>query len=121
MGRSRVLFAILLPLLCSAAFAHAGTEAINRHLGGSSELVAPGFEIAAETSYLLGSIANPNSYEFGAFFVTVRWRFGVNDKPGLFRGYHQVYLLGMAEPIFRGPETHYFGISAGLRYNFVQP
>ncbi|MDQ6861705.1 MAG: acyloxyacyl hydrolase [Verrucomicrobiota bacterium] len=107
--------------LACGTLAHGGTEAVSRRIDGPTELVAPSFEMAAETSYLWGSIANPNSYEIGALFITGRWRWGVNDRPGFWRGYHQVYFLGMAEPILRGPETHYFGVSAGMRYNFVQP
>ena len=37
------------------------------------------------------------------------------------RGVNQVYALAMVEPIFRGPENFYYGISVGFRYNFVQP
>jgi len=43
-----------------------------------------------------------------------------NDQ-SIFRGYNQVYLLAMAEPIFRGPENRYFGFSAGFRHVFVRP
>lgn len=111
----------LLLLLGLSTFAQAGNEAVSRTIGGPTELVAPSFEVAAETSYLWGSFANPNSYEIGALFITGRWRWGKIASPGFWRGYNQVYFLAMAEPIFRGPETHYFGISAGLRYNFVQP
>lgn len=82
----------------------------------------PQFEFAAETAYLLSFIGNPNAYEFGAQFFTARVRWGVNrDDHSIFRGYNQVYLLAMAEPIFRGPENRYFGISAGLRHVFVRP
>jgi hypothetical protein len=88
----------------------------------SSTLNAPHLEIAAETAYL-GSIAgNPNNYEIGAEFITARLRWGVNsDDDSFFRGYNQIYGLAMAEPIFRGPENHYFGISTGLRHVFVRP
>jgi opacity protein-like surface antigen len=82
----------------------------------------PHFELASETAYLLGFIGNPNSYEIGAQFFTARWRWGVNpDENSIFRGYNQIYLLGMVEPIFRGPENHYFGISTGFRHVFVRP
>ena len=37
------------------------------------------------------------------------------------RGYNQFYVSAIAEPIFRGPENHYFGFNFGLRYNFVRP
>src|SRR5437867_2634068 len=82
---------------------------------------APSFEMATETAYMLGIIGNPNSYEIGAQFLTARWRFGPVYREGSFRGYNQFYVLAMAEPIFRGPENHYFGISVGLRYNFLRP
>ncbi|CAN5361489.1 hypothetical protein BH20VER3_BH20VER3_09780 [soil metagenome] len=86
------------------------------------EFDPPQFEFAAETAYLLSFIGNPNAYEIGAQFFTARWRWGVNrDDHSIFRGYNQVYLLAMAEPIFRGPENRYFGISAGLRHVFVRP
>ncbi len=113
-------FGIILILLCPS-LARAGTEAVNPHLGGSSELVAPSFEMASETAYLMGAIGNPHGYEIGTQFITARWRWGVNHHGGFWRGYNQVYLLAMGEAIFRGPENYYFGISTGLRYNFVQP
>jgi Lipid A 3-O-deacylase (PagL) len=82
----------------------------------------PQFEFATETAYLLSFIGNPNAYEIGAQFLTARVRWGVNrNDHSIFRGYNQVYLLAMAEPIFRGPENRYFGISAGFRHVFVQP
>lgn len=82
----------------------------------------PHLEISLESAYLLGFIGNPNSYEVGAAFLTARLRWGVNrNDDSIFRGYNQVYLLGMAEPIFRGVENHYFGISAGFRHVFVRP
>ena len=82
---------------------------------------APDVEVSTETAYLLGIIGDPNGYEIGAQFVTARVRWGVNDNDeSFFRGYNQVYFLVMGEPIFRGPENHYFGISTGLRYNFVR-
>lgn len=86
------------------------------------ELDPPRFEFAVETAYLLSIIGNPNSYEIGAQFFTGRMRWGVNRNDGSpFRGYNQVYLLAMAEPIFRGPENRYFGISVGFRHVFVRP
>ncbi len=117
----RLSLFVLALTLAAVPLVSAGTEAVSRHLGGATELVAPSFEVAAETSYLLGSFANPNSYEVGALFVTARWRWGKIERPGFWRGYNQVYFLGMAEPIFRGPENFYYGVSAGFRYNFVQP
>ena len=83
---------------------------------------APHFEFSAETAYLLSVAGNPNNYEIGAQFLTGRLRWGVNNNDeSFFRGYNQVYGLAMAEPIFRGPENHYFGISLGLRHVFVRP
>jgi len=87
----------------------------------SDVLDPPRFEVGLETSYLLGVFGNPNSYEIGAAFLTGRVRWGVNPNEGWLRGYNQFYVLALAEPIFRGPENHYFGISFGFRYNFVQP
>ena len=105
----------------TAATARAGNDAVSSRLRGNGELHAPTLEIAAETAYMWGSIANPNSYEVGAQFITARLRWGVIDRDTWLRGYNQIYLLAMVEPIFRGPETLYYGISAGFRYNFVQP
>lgn len=83
---------------------------------------APHFEFAAESAYLLSIAGNPNNYEVGSQFFTGRLRWGVNDNDeSFFRGYTQVYGLAMVEPIFRGPENHYFGISLGLRKVFVRP
>ncbi len=87
-----------------------------------NEFEPPHLEFAAETAYLFGIIGNPNDYQIGAEFVTARLRWGVNrDDHSIFRGYNQVYLLGMVEPIFQGPENHYFGISMGFRHVFVRP
>ena len=120
MLRARLLL-ILTVFLASSPLLQAGNEAINRRLNGPSEIDAPAFEMAAETSYLWGSLANPNSYEMGSQFITARWRWGAIERDGWMRGYNQIYALAMAEPIFRGPENFYYGISVGLRYNFVQP
>ena len=87
----------------------------------SDVLNPPSFEVAAESAYLLGVFGNPHSYEIGAEFLTARIRWGVKPDQGWLRGYNQFYVLAMAEPIFRGPENHYFGMSFGFRYNFVQP
>jgi opacity protein-like surface antigen len=97
----------------------AGSETVSTQT--TDELDAPRFELSTESAYLLGIIGNPNSYEIGAQFVTARVRWGAVHGDGWLRGFNQVYLLAMAEPIFRGPENHYFGISTGLRYNFVRP
>lgn len=117
----RSLFFALAILAALGPLARAGNEAVSPRLRDPGELDAPSFEMAAETSYLWGSLANPNSYELGAQFITARWRWGTIERAGWQRGYNQVYFLAMAQPIFRGPENFYGGISLGLRYNFVQP
>lgn len=122
----RLAFAVALSaLLFSGAAVQAG-EADSR--GAQQTVVttegvdAPHFEFSAETAYLLSVAGNPNNYEIGAQFFTGRLRWGVNDNDqSFFRGYNQVYGLALAEPIFRGPENHYFGISVGLRHVFVRP
>ena len=87
-----------------------------------NEFEPPHLEFAAESAYLFGIIGNPNDYQIGAEFITARLRWGVNrDDHSIFRGYNQIYLLGMAEPIFQGPENHYFGLSTGFRHVFVRP
>ncbi len=112
--------ALFLALIVSAPLARAGTEAVSPHLRSPGELEAPTLEIAAESSYLLGSLANPNSYEVAAQFITARLRWGVIDRDSWLRGFNQVYFSALAEPILRGPENYYYGISTGFRYNFVQ-
>ncbi|MEP6698093.1 MAG: acyloxyacyl hydrolase [Verrucomicrobiota bacterium] len=107
--------AALLFFALSASLARAGSDRITTHFTPE----APSFEISTETAYLLGFIGNPNSYEIGSQFVTARWRFGPVYTDGWLRGYNQFYVLAMAEPIFRGPENFYYGISVGLRYNFL--
>lgn len=99
----------------------AGNEAVSGRLRDPGTLEAPTLEVAAETSYLWGSLANPNSYEALAQFVTARVRWGVIESDSWMRGYNQVYLLAMGQPFIRGPENYYLGISVGFRYNFVQP
>jgi Lipid A 3-O-deacylase (PagL) len=104
---------------------HAGTAAApepRNALLQSNDFEVPHLEIAAESAYLLSILGNPNNYEIGAEFITARLRWGVNrDADSWFRGYNQVYLLAMAEPIFRGPENRYFGISTGFRHVFIRP
>ncbi len=120
----------LFPLfLCASAFfgmnaqaGENGTPAPANAVVSPSDFEPPHLEFAAETAYLLGILGNPNNYEIGAQFFTGRLRWGVNrDEDSVFRGYNQVYLTGMIEPIFRGPENHYFGMSIGFRHVFVQP
>lgn len=120
MSFRRFLIAVLLMATVSP-FARAGQEAVSSRLRENGHLEAPTLEIAAESSYLLGSFGNPNSYELGAEFITARLRWGTIEGDNWLRGYNQVYLLALAQPVFRGPENFYYGISAGLRYNFVQP
>jgi lipid A 3-O-deacylase len=115
----RIAFLALLlgPL---APLAKAATDRISTHF--SNETVeAPNFEVAAETAYMLGIIGNPNSYEVAAQFFTARWRWGVVERDSWLQGYNQVYALFMVEPIVRGPENFYYGISVGFRYNFAKP
>jgi len=110
------LFAVAILLVAvSAPRARGGSDRITTHFTPD----APSFEVSTETAYLLGFIGNPNSYELGAEFVTARWRFGPVYTNGWLRGYNQFYVLAMAEPIIRGPENFYYGISVGLRYNFL--
>src|SRR5437762_12653565 len=93
------------------------TREVQTTIFGSDGFAVPHLEVAAESAYLCSIAGNPNSYEIGAEFITARLRWGVNrDDASWFRGYNQVYLLAMAEPIFRGPENRYFGLSAGFRH-----
>lgn len=103
-----------------APLAMAGTDRISTHFSGD-RVDAPNFEMSSETAYLLGIIGNPNSYEVAAQFFTARWRWGVIERDSWLQGYNQVYALFMAEPLIRGPENRYFGISVGFRYNFAKP
>ncbi len=121
MNFCRFLVPISILLSLTASLAQAGNEAVSARLRGNGELNAPTLEVSTESAYLWGSLANPNSYEVAAQFITARVRWGVIDRDTWMRGYNQVYLLAMVEPILRGPENFYYGISAGLRYNFVHP
>ncbi|MEO8044248.1 MAG: acyloxyacyl hydrolase [Spartobacteria bacterium] len=123
MKRTLRLFTLIAALaLLFGGRLQAGEAAAPAPSPASTGFDVPKFEFATETAYLLSFIGNPNAYEIGAQFFTARMRWGVNrDDDSVFRGYNQVYLLGMVEPIFRGPENHYFGISAGFRHVFVRP
>ncbi len=110
--------AIALVFFFTASRAFAGPQITNENAG---VLEAPRFEVALESAYLLGVFGNPNSYEIGAEFLTARVRWGVVQNDSWLRGYNQFYISAVAEPIFRGPENHYFGFNFGLRYNFVRP
>ena len=120
MKNLRAIFASLLFSLV-APLAHASSDRLSTHFTSDDPLDAPSFEMATETAYLLGVIGNPNSYEIASQFVTARWRWGAVHEDSWLRGFNQIYVLGMAEPIVRGPENFYYGISVGLRYNFVKP
>ena len=109
---------IALVFFLTASRAFAGTQITNEN---ASVLEAPRFEVALESAYLLGIFGNPNSYEIGAEFLTARVRWGMVQSDNWLRGYNQFYVSAIAEPIFRGPENHYFGFNFGLRYNFVRP
>jgi opacity protein-like surface antigen len=117
MKNFRIIFVFLLLVLCAPRVRGAGDRVSTHFTPDDSD--APSFELATETAYMLGIINNPNSYEIGAQFITARWRFGPVYREGFFRGYNQFYFSGVAEPIFRGPENFYYGISIGLRYNFL--
>jgi lipid A 3-O-deacylase len=88
---------------------------------GIAELNPQRFELAVESGYIFGVFNPPQTYQIGTEFVTARIRWGVMDRDDWLRGYNQFYVSAIAEPIFRGIETHYFGINFGGRYNFVQP
>ncbi len=107
--------------LASAQFADAGTgqTAVSETTTTND---APDFQLAIESAYLFGVFNPPRNYEINADFLTARVRWWNNlDSTGIFRGYNQVYLSAIAEPIIRGIENHYFGINVGVRYNFVHP
>jgi len=120
MKNLRTTFASLL-LVLGAPLAHASSDRLSTYFTSDDPLEAPSFEMATETAYLVGIIGNPNSYEIASQFVTARWRWGAVHKDSWLRGFNQIYILGMVEPILRGPENFYYGISVGLRYNFVKP
>ena len=113
--------ALLVSLFVSLApLANASTDRLSTHF--NSEIVdAPSFELSAQTAYMAGIIGNPNSYEVAAQFFTARWRWGGIERDSWIQGYNQVYATFMAEPLVRGPENFYYGISLGLRYNFAKP
>ena len=113
---------LLISLLgLSAPLAHAAGDRISTHFTSAERVEAPSFEVAGETAYMAGIIGNPNSYEVAAQFFTARWRWGQIEHEGWLQGYNQVYALFMVEPITRGPENFYYGISLGLRYVFAKP
>jgi opacity protein-like surface antigen len=114
----RICAACIVLSICSHTFA--GTE--RQSVGSALEEFNPHrFELALETGYLFGAINPPTDYQIGALFLTGRIRWGVIRSDSWLRGYNQFYVSGMAEPIFKGIENHYFGFNLGMRYNFVQP
>jgi lipid A 3-O-deacylase len=115
----RLAFVALL-LGSSAPLAVAATDRISTHFS-SDTVEAPNFEVATDTAYMLGIIGHPNSYEVAAQFFTARWRWGGVERDSWLQGYNQVYATFMVEPIVRGPENFYYGISLGFRYNFAKP
>ena len=119
---SRILRLTLLLLLVSLGRPVLGAgDRISTRFQSSETVNAPSFEVAAETAYMMGIIGNPNSYEVAAQFFTARWRWGVIERDSWLQGYNQVYAIFMVEPITRGPENLYYGISLGFRYNFAKP
>jgi len=114
--RAPVVFAF--SLACLKAFG--GAEPSSAELS-PTELNPRNFELAVESGYLSGAINPPANYQIGAEFLTARIRWGVVHSDSWLRGYNQFYVTGIAEPIFRGIENHYFGFNLGMRYNFVRP
>ena len=112
------LFALLFGSF--ATLAEAAPDRISTHFN-SERVEAPDFEVSAQTAYMLGIIANPNSYEVAAQFFTARWRWGGIERDSWLQGYNQIYATFMVEPLVRGPENFYYGISLGFRYNFAKP
>jgi len=106
---------ILVSSLALGGTSESGVETV------TSELNPRSFEVAIESGYLFGAINPPADYRIGAEFLTARVRWGVVRSDSWLRGYNQVYFSGIAEPIFRGIENHYFGFNLGMRYNFVRP
>ena len=114
--RAFVVFAFF--LACSQVFG--GPEQSGTELS-ATERNPRSFEFAVESGYLFGAINPPANYQIGAEFLTARIRWGAVRSDSWLRGYNQFYISGIAEPIFRGIENHYFGFNLGMRYNFVRP
>jgi opacity protein-like surface antigen len=104
-----------------APLAYAAGDRLSTHFTPDGVVDAPNFELSAETAYMVGIIGNPNSYDVAAQFFTARWRWGTKERDSWLQGYNQIYALFMVEPITRGPENLYYGISLGFRYNFAKP
>src|SRR5438876_2315302 len=114
----RALSACALLVVCSQAFGGVEQPSVTTV---TEELNPQRFEFALESGYLFGAINPPADYQIGAEFLTARIRWGVLRGDTWLRGYNQFYISGLAEPIFRGIENHYFGFNLGMRYNFVRP
>jgi opacity protein-like surface antigen len=120
--KHRVFAATVAVALICVASAFAGSDRVSTRFVRTDELDAPSFEISTESTYMLGCFGNPHAYEIAAQYVTARLRWGaIHDPDSWLRGYNQVYFLAMGEYFARGLENHYFGVSSGLRYNFVRP
>jgi lipid A 3-O-deacylase len=114
----RICAGCLVLSICSNTFAGSERQPV---VSAVEEFNPHRFELALETGYLFGAINPPTDYQIGAVFLTGRIRWGVISGDSWLRGYNQFYFSGMAEPIFKGIENHYFGFNLGMRYNFVQP
>jgi opacity protein-like surface antigen len=113
-------FLVAWALFLASSQAFAGTPQPPPSLA-ATEFNPHRFEFAVESGYLFGVINPPRDYQVGAEFITARVRWGVMERDGWLRGYNQFYISGIAEPVFKGIENHYFGLNFGMRYNFVQP
>jgi lipid A 3-O-deacylase len=114
----RICAACVALWICSHSFAGGERQSA---VNAIEEFNPDRFELALDTGYLFGAINPPTDYQIGAVFLTGRIRWGVVRSDSWLRGYNQFYVSGMAEPIFKGIENHYFGFNLGMRYNFVQP
>ena len=114
----RICAACVALWICSHSFAGGERQSA---VNAIEEFNPDRFELALDTGYLFGAINPPTDYQIGAVFLTGRIRWGVIRSDNWLRGYNQFYVSGMAEPIFKGIENHYFGFNLGMRYNFVQP
>jgi hypothetical protein len=64
---------------------------------------------------------NPRQYTFATQILSVRYRLTNTAGPSLLRGNLEMSLGPMGTAIINAPESYFVGLSAGLRYNFVQP
>ena len=87
----------------------------------TDDLDAPRFEISTESSYLMGIIGNPNSYEIGAQFLTGRIRWGAvaqrwlvaRFQPGLSPGHGRADISRAGELLLRHLNWDFATISLG--------